>query len=317
MTNENDSPDQIEREIERDREALRHKLEDLQDELSLEGISRRLTGTLREHGSEWAQSANMAARENPVALALTGVGLAWMIFGRGYDPSHKARQSFAAWKQDDHDNDVPPRRVPAPPPAARPAAITPPAPPASRPFSASRMPSWANSDHHSSSDQGNSMTDKLKDRAQSLRDRLSEGTEGLGEEARRRVEDARRKALQASDKASRHFNSSSRQVSESYNAEPLLYGAAALLLGAGLGAVLPRTSREDELMGHYRDQLFDEAEAIYQDEKSKIQSAVSAGLEEAKSAASDVASAAKNELSKDGSTSDRSTSGSSTSGTQL
>ena len=91
MTNEADSPERIEREIEHDRDALRRTLTDLQGELSLDGFTRRVSDQLRDHGGEWANSAAHAARANPVALALTGVGLAWLIFGRGYDPTHQSR----------------------------------------------------------------------------------------------------------------------------------------------------------------------------------------------------------------------------------
>ena len=84
------NPDQIEREIEKDREALRRTLDDLQGELSLDGLSRRLTGSVRKNGAEWVEAASYAARANPIALGLTGIGLAWMIFGRGQDTNTEA-----------------------------------------------------------------------------------------------------------------------------------------------------------------------------------------------------------------------------------
>ncbi len=55
MTHDADNPDHIEREIEKDRDALRRTLNDLQDELSLDGLSRRLTGSVRRNGAEWAE----------------------------------------------------------------------------------------------------------------------------------------------------------------------------------------------------------------------------------------------------------------------
>ena len=101
MTNESDNPERIEREIERDRDALRRRLNDLQGELSLDGLTRRLTDKFRENGSDWPNAASEAARSNPVALALTGVGLAWLIFGRGYDPTPRAMDSHPR-RQVDH-----------------------------------------------------------------------------------------------------------------------------------------------------------------------------------------------------------------------
>ncbi|TGN42743.1 DUF3618 domain-containing protein [Paracoccus liaowanqingii] len=320
MTHDADNPDHIEREIEKDREALRRTLDDLQSELSLDGLSRRLTGSVRRNGAEWAESAGAAARANPVALGLTGIGLAWMIFGRGHDPVH----GFGTSSDDRpvrHDRPATPVPAPAPTPAPTPAR-------APRPMA--QPPGWA-SDRGQTTDRttgrtsgifsglttGSSkehgMTDMAKDKARHLRDRLSEGTEGLGDEARQRIETARRKALDASDAAHRQMAQANRKVARSYDSEPLLFGALALIGGAALGAMLPGTRREDELMGDYRDQLFDEAEAVYHEEKSRVGNAVSAGLDEAKSAASNVVAAAKDELTDD--KADKPTSGTAPSGT--
>lgn len=306
MTTESDNPEQIEREIERDRDALRQTLDSLQDEFSLDGLSRRLSSTVREHGSEWVGSASDAARANPVALALTGVGLAWLIFGRGYDPTHTAQHYYA--RRGSNDEQPRSRSIPKHEPTphaertttrvtAYPPTPAVPARPASWTGYGETRDAGSSSLHSGSQKDDTSMTDNLKERARHLRDRLSEGTEGFSDEARRRVEMARRRALDASDSASRRFDQGSRVVSEGYDAQPLLFGAASFLLGAGLAALLPRTERENELMGSYSDQLFHEAEAVFQEEKARVQAAVSAGMDEAKSAVSNVADEAKSGMS--------------------
>ncbi|MBM3604849.1 MAG: DUF3618 domain-containing protein [Alphaproteobacteria bacterium] len=333
MTNE--SPEQIEREIEHDRNELRRTLDNLQDELSLDGLSRRLTGTFREHGSEWANSASEAARSNPVALALTGIGLAWLIFGRGYDPAHSVRDAVANRRHNrhDHDDDRSWNRGSM---NSRPGStgigtgtgtgtVSSGTTGTTTSYAGSTGSSGGMGSSGSTGSSGSSswrdyaeryapsrlmgggshgdhqgMTDRIRDQAQHLRDRLSDGTEGLSEEARRRVEDARRRAMDASEATSRRLRQGSRSVMRGYDTEPLLFGVAALALGAGLGAALPRTAREDELMGSYSDHLFDEAESIYQEEMAKVKSAVSAGVDQAKSAASDVAKAAQDELKSSG-----------------
>ncbi|WP_265499752.1 DUF3618 domain-containing protein [Paracoccus beibuensis] len=351
MTNDSESPEQIEREIERDRNALRDTLNELQDELSWDGLSRRVSAQVREHGSEWANAASDAARSNPVALALTGVGLAWMIFGRGYDPTHRAMhsrhqpsrpryrgpvstdtghaegQSFVspssygrATTSGPHADSpgLAPSGMSASPSgvatssgmttssgAGTSSGMTTSSGMATSSGAAHRSePSWARrtisrarSRLHDTVHQESSMTDHMKDRARQMRDRLSEGTEGFSEEARRRVQDARHRAIRARDAAGRRFNDSSRTVSEGYEAEPLIFGAAAFLVGAGLATLLPRTRREEELFGSYSEHLFEEAEAIYEEEKTKIQRAVNAGMEEAKSSVSDVKNAAAEEMS--------------------
>ena len=83
MTNDSRNPEEIEREIERERAGLADTLDDLQDRFSVEGIARQFSDQFREHGGDWGRSISDAAKRNPVALALTGAGLAWMMFGSG------------------------------------------------------------------------------------------------------------------------------------------------------------------------------------------------------------------------------------------
>lgn len=277
MTNETDALQEIERAIDADRKALRETLGALQDELSFEGLSRRLAAWIRDHGNEWRHSAGSAARTNQVALALTGAGIGWMILGPRYDPAprgghHLARQPASSAIRPDPD-----RAPRAPQTDSR-----------KRHRETRRSGNGTNIRH-----QENSMTETLKEKVWHLGSRLSEGTEDLSEEARHRVQAARRRAIRSRDAAARSVRGSSRAISRGYEAEPLPFGIAALMIGVGLAALLPRTNRENELLGQYSNELFDEAEAIYEEEKAKVKGAFSAGVKQAKSAASDVKKAAE------------------------
>ena len=75
------SPEEIEREIEAERGALARSLDQLQNQFSPERLVDTATTYLRSNGSDWAASASKQARDNPVALAITGIGLAWLIAG--------------------------------------------------------------------------------------------------------------------------------------------------------------------------------------------------------------------------------------------
>lgn len=81
MTNESRSPAEIERDIERERAGLTETLDELQDRFSFEGMTRQITDQFREHGGEFGRSLSDSVKRNPAALALTGIGLAWLIFG--------------------------------------------------------------------------------------------------------------------------------------------------------------------------------------------------------------------------------------------
>ncbi|MBL3702653.1 DUF3618 domain-containing protein [Sulfitobacter sp. BDSS02] len=81
MTSDTRSPAEIEREIERERSGLADTLNDLQDRFSVESIARQFSDQFRENGGEISRSVADAVKRNPVALALTGIGIAWMVFG--------------------------------------------------------------------------------------------------------------------------------------------------------------------------------------------------------------------------------------------
>ncbi len=81
MTSDTKSSEEIEREIERERAGLKSSIDDLQDRFSFDGITRQVGDQLREHGGDFGRSIAASARDNPIALALTGIGVAWMVFG--------------------------------------------------------------------------------------------------------------------------------------------------------------------------------------------------------------------------------------------
>ncbi|MBV7411087.1 DUF3618 domain-containing protein [Maritimibacter sp. DP1N21-5] len=85
MTNDTRSPEDIERDIERERAGLTNTLDDLQDRFSVESIARQVTDSFREHGGDLGRSVSDAVKRNPVALALTGVGLAWLMMDKRSD----------------------------------------------------------------------------------------------------------------------------------------------------------------------------------------------------------------------------------------
>lgn len=88
MTTDTRSPSEIEREIEQERAGLADTLENLQDRFSVETIARQFSDQFREHGGDIGRSIGDAVKRNPMALAVTGVGLAWMMLG-DRSPNHR------------------------------------------------------------------------------------------------------------------------------------------------------------------------------------------------------------------------------------
>ena len=96
MTNETRSPKEIERDIERERAGLTNTLSDLQDRFSIESLARQVSDQVREHGGDIGRSVSDAVKRNPLALALTGAGLAWlMLSDRSGGHDHAAPDPLA------------------------------------------------------------------------------------------------------------------------------------------------------------------------------------------------------------------------------
>ncbi|SEL36962.1 Protein of unknown function [Roseovarius nanhaiticus] len=371
MTNDSRTPEEIEREIERERDGLKDSIEGLQDRFSLDGVFQQLGDQFREHGGEFGRSVARSARENPVALAVTGAGLAWLMFGgnrssdrrddRDRDRDYRTRDARppATFVRDrewdtDHgharhfDDSAPDRAARRGAGYAGPKTVTggrhPSAPSWARDWdegerrgtasghssdglgakarsaaedardkvasgsssAAGAVSSAADSVRDSAGNAAETVSDSASSAAQRVRDsagnvwssasdhanavqrRLTEGTENLSQEARERIAAARARALDARDEAGRRLNRGADQAADFYDDHPLVVGAVAFAVGAAIAGALPRTRTEDEYIGGYSDDLYEEAERIYAEEVEKAQKVVQAGVDEAKTVASDL-----------------------------
>ena len=122
-------------------------------------------------------------------------------------------------------------------------------------------------------------------RAADLRDSIMEGTEGMDDQGQGRVAEARARAYAAQARAEDMSRRGRAQAAGFFYEQPLVTGALAVAVGAAVGAMLPRTQREDEAFGAYRDSLFDEAENVFHQERARAEAAATAALREAKQVA--------------------------------
>lgn len=301
------SPEDIERSLERERAELASNLDDLKDKFSLDTIVRQAIDQIRVHGDDISVSVTRAVKANPLGVAVTGVGLAWLIFGdktasryaqsshaagvapvsqqasgrheSGYQSASQNRQNSG--KQDRH------------------------------------TPSWLNADNGSRNDEAgaaqnaadkaraglsqtkaqlsdasDTVRDRFHDTAETVRDktdqwraRLSEGTDHLSEEGRARVVAAREQAYQARDAAMSRMKDGKDRAVNLFEDHPLVAGALAVAVGAAFAAALPHTRIEDEHFGETSDALIRKAEQILSEETEKLGEA----METAADAASDMA----------------------------
>lgn len=95
-----------------------------------------------------------------------------------------------------------------------------------------------------------------------VKDHSKTALDGVGSEARELIDGAGKLASTAGKQsraivkdAQKQIDVVSDSVATGYESHPFVFGAAALAAGALLGAILPRTSRENQLVGAARDKL--------------------------------------------------------------
>lgn len=236
--------DRLEQQVDADRRRLAASLSGLTGTLAPQPVTDQLTAAARSYGGQLGQQAVSAAKRNPAALVLAGAGLALMFTGSG----GRAHRS-----------------------APLPAAVPPEA-------------AFAGFDSRVAAADAamkKEMTGMSEEnfRASKMRETLNAGLDALPDAARQRVLKARTAALQAQEKVEAHAAHAAARGRTFYDQNPLAAGAIALGLGALIGALLPATRREDELLGAHRDALAAKAEAALREEMDKLYQKASAKLD--------------------------------------
>ena len=252
-------PKLIEADIERDRAEFAATLEALQDRVSVDALAQDALGLLRTNSASYIRSVDAAIRGNPLAVALVGAGLAWLVFGNR-KPVEKPKaklEALLAWEDDGG-----PARPPDEP-----------------------EPAWTNASdglrlkatealrklEADARLAGADIRDFAQERAavlaefvDGLRQSFDHGLDGLSQTARDKLVDAREAAYAARLRAERMARSSSREAGRMIEDHPMIAAAGVLALGAALGAALPRgdyktpRAERDRLMRHAAQLLADE-----------------------------------------------------------
>ncbi len=301
------TPDEIERDLEQNRESLQKTLAALQETFTPDAIFRSITDNVGRHGGDFGKSVGDAAKANPLALAVTGIGLGWLIFGRGPSADrieHEARRTgegmgsgsgslFGGGQRDGTHMFGGGRKTEYGEGADAHIGTRGPVPEGSG-------PNWYSDSHgpgtgqrmraglHNARSGASAAAGRVRDRSSEMSRRLSEGTEHLGEEARERIVSARERAILASEQAGRGMRQGADRATDFFEEHPIVAGALAFAVGAAIAGSLPRSRYEDEQFGAESDRLYDEAEEIFAEERAKAERVAGAAMDEAKSVGREV-----------------------------
>lgn len=270
--------------LERDAERVRADIADTADHLKAKMSPGQLMDEVVDYfkdGDVNQMVANLKhqARDNPLALALVGGGLAWLMMGSGTQ----------------HPSSGPPRRSQGSSDGA--ASTT-----ASYASNGSVSASGGRSDGVGvSSDSAASRVKNLAGSAAGkVGDAVSSGASSVSDAVGSATDGVNQAIHDMRDDASEHFADASHAGAEmgerlkssfldALDREPLVIGALGVAVGAAIGAMVPVTRAEHEYLGETSSKI-----------RKKAQSAVSDGVQEAKGVAGEVYTAARDEADRQG-----------------
>ncbi len=200
-------PEEIETDIEQTRGAMSGTLQAIERKLSPNRLVDEAMDTMRKMTMSDAGLVGLA-RDNPVPVALVGLGLGWLALSSLRGSSH----SLAAAVQDTEQDA-----------AAR---------------AAEKAEEWAGY----GADGGNGLKRGLAAKA---RERIGDVAQNLGESAQKWTEATR----SGVDGLGRRVSRQAEDLADVFQDHPLTVGLVALVAGVALGAAIPRTRRETELLG--------------------------------------------------------------------
>lgn len=265
----------VEREVEASRTDLNRTVEALKDKMTPGQLFDEAAQAMGGAGQQVLSKLVDQIKENPMPLAVMGLGLAWLM-------------STSGKKQGDRDYD--------------------------RYSSGGRYRGYDEHRSFTQSDDGNGIRDRLHDMGEKAsgavsdaKDRLTDLGASAKERGRQAVHGMGDAVGNAADRAYAYGDQAKRTVSNIFESEPLIIGAVGLVVGAAIGASLPSTSVEDRAVGPLRDKVLDKgkelahdgvqqasevAQAVYSTAKDEIQKSGEETNTDPVQRASDVARAA-------------------------
>ncbi|HVL75500.1 MAG TPA: hypothetical protein VM406_05745, partial [Noviherbaspirillum sp.] len=247
--------------------------------------------------ADFGKNLGNAVRDNPIPIALIGVGLAWLMAqgqrgggmerGRRYDPYASdsgieegyeggygldySRSDLHGGTQGDRMHDMAERAAEAGRDAKE------------RVSGASREAMNRMSETgHQMADKAGEMGHRISDAASGMMDRVRHGGEqmrsrmqGSGAGARARMEDLGHRSQE-------QYYRARDSISHLFEDQPLVLGALGIAIGAALGAALPPTRREDEMLGRTRDDMLDRAKEVGREEAEHVKESARRVAETAK-----------------------------------
>lgn len=224
----------IQDEIERTRGEMATTLSAIERKLSPRQIMDQAVDTMRELASDQSRVGNVV-RENPIPLALIGLGIGWLAIA-GSMSRRKGGSEAASYESME--------------------GVGSSSWSGTSEVSGSGAATYGYAPGAEASGYGTAgAADYGGGNGQGVREKASQA----GERARQATQGARQRVSQWSRSARSSASQAAERTWETYQEHPFTMGLVALMAGAALGAVLPTSRREREMMGSTGDELLSRA----------------------------------------------------------
>jgi ElaB/YqjD/DUF883 family membrane-anchored ribosome-binding protein len=285
---DNRRPEEIEGDIERTRAEVSSTIDAIQSKLTPGQLMDQAVSYMRTSApADFGANLSNTVRDNPIPVALIGVGIAWLMMS-GQRTDGMRRRSRTAY---DVDGDVYQRDLYAADDAGAYGVDYASELGAEKGRMRRVAASVGEAGHNvkdSLSESGHNLMDKVSETARTVRDKAGElahrvgdtasGITGrsrhLGDEARGRMhgslDDARGRIGELGQRSQHQYHRARDGISHVIEEQPLVLGALGVAIGAALGAALPRTQREDEWMGGTRDELVESAKETAREQMDTV-----------------------------------------------
>jgi hypothetical protein len=291
------SAKEIEREVEASRTNVEQTVDALREKMTLGQIVDEAASYFQQTGgSRMFANLGSQVRDNPLPLALVGIGLAWLMSGRGQPGAHSGsdpdfglqeeydyqRRIAEGMAEDGHDHE-----------AEHSGAIRRMRDAASSVAGAVSGAAGAVADAAGSvggtASRAGSGATRFASSAYSAAGSAAHSTRGAATSALYRGAHAYDRAGRLGSAAYRRTSRAGSRAQQSFSnlleTEPLVLGALGIAVGAAVGALLPNSEAENRYMGARRDRLRDDAERFarekYEQGKAVAEEAFEAVKEEA------------------------------------
>jgi hypothetical protein len=266
-----ETPRQIEARLEQDRKVLTSALHALGAKFTPDALWSNGLSLVKANSASYTQALDRAIRANPFAVALTAVGLAWLILGRRTSPPTDGlplpgthTEAVARWE--DEGGPVTESLADTPGPddgwiaeadrlRARAAELT------------ARIDAASRQSMGLAAQLALHRADVFAALTQDIRRVMIRGLDHLTDDARRLALDGRERTYMA------HVQRPAGNA-KPIRARPLSSGAVLLAAGATLAALLPQSPAENDAFGAPRDHLFDAVRHALRDERDHLAHAV-------------------------------------------